>query len=197
MDLLNEDKNQIRKEEREKRRLKILSAALDIFICKGYAATTINDIAFAADMNNESVVHYFESKEKIYEELVRIGRKGFPLVLKNNEAEPIKFFETLAEDLFKYIGKYPFFAKMFVFLPQVYTNDAASDTIKKMLAEGEKDQLISEKLKQGQLNGTIKEGDEIALLTAFLGAIDGIATRITIDNSHLPDSNWVVDIIRK
>ena len=197
MDLINEDKNQTRKEEREKRRLKILSAALDIFIQKGYAVTKINDIAFAVDMNNESVMHYFESKEKIYEELIRIGKKGFPSIIKNNEAEPLQFFEALAGEMFRYIEKYPFFAKMFVFLPQVYTNNAASDTVKELLSEGEENQFIYEKLKQGQLNGKIKEGDATALLNAFFGAINGIAMYTALANSPLPDSKWVVDIIRK
>jgi len=197
--MFNEDKKQIRKEERERRRLKILSAALDIFIQKGYAAATINDIAFAVNMNNESVMHYFESKEKIYEELVKFGKKGVPSIIKNNEEEPLQFFNTVAEEMFRYIEKYPFFAKMFVFMPQVYANDTASDTVKKILSKGVENQLFSlfqEKIKHGQMNGTIKEGDANALITALFGAINGIAMQIAVANIPLPDSKWIVDIIK-
>jgi len=199
MDILNKDKEQIRKEERERRRLKILSAALDVFIQKGYAATTINDIAHAVDMNNESVMHYFESKEKIYEELVRIGKNGIPSIIKNNEEEPLQFFNTVTEEMFRYIEKYPFFAKMFVFMPQVYANDTASDTVKKILSEGVENQLFSlfqEKIKHGQSNGTIKEGDANALINALFGAINGIAMQTAVANIPLPDSKWIVDIIK-
>ena len=202
MDVLNEDKKQTRKEEVEKRRLKILSAALDIFIQKGYVATTINNIASAVNMNSESVIHYFESKEKIYEELVRIARKGLtPSIVtkaKNDEIEPLQFFKTIAEEVFKYMKKYPFFSKLFLFMLHVYSNDAASDAIKKMLhEEAEWHLVLIEKLKQGQLNGTIKEGDPIILMNTFFGAINGVCLQTAVANIPLPDSKWLVDIIKK
>lgn len=56
-------------EKREKisqeRRHAILNAALSLFDDKGYANTTISDIARQADMSNGLIYHYFSSKEAI------------------------------------------------------------------------------------------------------------------------------------
>ena len=65
-----------RKEQKEKRRQEILLAGLDLFVAKGYAATKITDIAKRANMSTGLLFHYFESKEKLYEELVTRGLRG-------------------------------------------------------------------------------------------------------------------------
>ena len=57
-----------RDEQREKRRQEILEMALDLFIRKGYAATKISDIAQNVGMSVGLLFHYFDSKEKLYEE---------------------------------------------------------------------------------------------------------------------------------
>jgi AcrR family transcriptional regulator len=62
-----------RKEQKEKRRQEILCAALELFVSRGYAATKITDIAAQANMSTGLMFHYFESKEKLYEELIRMG----------------------------------------------------------------------------------------------------------------------------
>ena len=66
----------IRQEQKEQRRQEILYAALNLFVTKGYAATTITDIAESVSMSVGLLFHYFESKEKLYEELVRMGLEG-------------------------------------------------------------------------------------------------------------------------
>jgi len=44
----------------------ILNAAERLFVEKGYADTSINDIAEAADFSRTSIYQYFSSKEQIY-----------------------------------------------------------------------------------------------------------------------------------
>ena len=61
-----------RKEKKERRRQEILYAALELFVTKGYAATKITDIAKSANMSRGLMFHYFESKEKLYEELLNV-----------------------------------------------------------------------------------------------------------------------------
>lgn len=52
--------------EREARRNLILDAAERLFVEKGYAETSISDIAARADFSRTSVYQYFASKEEIY-----------------------------------------------------------------------------------------------------------------------------------
>jgi AcrR family transcriptional regulator len=53
-------------QERQARMELILNAAEELFVEKGYADTSINDIAEAADFSRTSIYQYFSSKEEIY-----------------------------------------------------------------------------------------------------------------------------------
>lgn len=65
-----------RQEQKEERRNVILEAALELFVLKGYSGTKISDIAEKAGMSTGLMFHYFESKEQLYIELVKIGLEG-------------------------------------------------------------------------------------------------------------------------
>jgi len=201
IDEINKDIENARQAQLKKRRLTILSAGLDVFVQKGYADTKVQDIARAANMDAQAVLHHFESKEKLYEELVKIGKSLRGTTFKDMETEPLQYFRNVAAEMFRQIEKYPFFLKMVLFMPQVLSNEKNSESAGKIL-EIEIFARFKEKIEQGQLNGTIKEGDPYALLIAFMGAIHGIAMLSTLysDNHFkvpLPDGEWIVDIIKK
>jgi AcrR family transcriptional regulator len=59
-----------RKDLAEERKLQILDTALTVFAEKGFANTTIKDIARAAGMSDGLLYHYFTSKEKLLETAV-------------------------------------------------------------------------------------------------------------------------------
>ena len=61
----------IRKGERS--RMRILDAAARLLSCRGYAATTLTDIASAAEMQAGSLYYHFDSKDAIVEEVLRVG----------------------------------------------------------------------------------------------------------------------------
>jgi AcrR family transcriptional regulator len=54
-------------------RQRILDAAARTFSTKGYAATTIMDIAKSAEMQGGSIYYYFESKDQILQEVLDVG----------------------------------------------------------------------------------------------------------------------------
>ena len=187
-----------RKEQKEKRRKEILMTGLDLFVRKGYAATKITDISEAAGMSEGLLFHYFPSKEKLYEELISIGISGPKAVLSGIEGEPLGFFESAAKQIFYYIKTEPFVAKMFVLMAQATINDSAPAAVKKMLAGVDHITPSVKKIRQGQKNGTIREGNPAALAAAFWGAVQGIAEFATISpNMPIPESEWIVDIIRR
>jgi AcrR family transcriptional regulator len=57
-------------QERVARMALILDSAEKLFVEKGYTATSINDIAEAADFSRTSIYQYFRSKEEIYLEIL-------------------------------------------------------------------------------------------------------------------------------
>jgi AcrR family transcriptional regulator len=195
---MNGDLMMTRKEQKEKRYQEILSVALDIFIRKGYNAAKIQDIAGAAGMSIGLLFHYFESKEKLYEELIKIGRTHPRTILDGIEGEPLDFFRTVVRDIVQYVNKKPFTAKMFVLMAQAKCNEAAPESVKKILARNDSLDLSVEKIKKGQQNGTIKKGNPVALALTFWGALQGIAEQMAVNPDFpVPDNEWIVDIIRK
>lgn len=56
--------------EKEKRRDDILAAAKKVFSKKGFASTTIADVAKAAHLSYGSIYWYFESKDALFHELM-------------------------------------------------------------------------------------------------------------------------------
>lgn len=187
-----------RAEQKEKRRAEILSAALDLFIRKGYAATKIQDIAGKAGMSTGLLFHYFGSKEKLYEELVRNGLSGPQSVLTKIRGEPLYFFRTAAREIIRCLKADPYVAKMFVLMSQASMNDSAPGPVKTLLAGFDSITPSARKIRKGQKNDVFRDGDPAALAVAFWGAIQGVAELAALKPGiPLPDSEWIVDMIRK
>lgn len=60
----------------EAMRSRVLYAATKLFLEKGYSATSLREIAAAADMNTGSLMHLFSSKEKLLSDLVLYVLEG-------------------------------------------------------------------------------------------------------------------------
>src|SRR5271156_2885735 len=63
-------KRRTKVEQREASLEKLLSAARHLFVSKGYASTTLEEIATAVEMTKGSVYFYFGSKEAVLLELL-------------------------------------------------------------------------------------------------------------------------------
>lgn len=187
-----------RAEQKEKRRQKILEAGLDLFIRKGYAATKITDIANQVGMSTGLLFHYFESKEKLYEALIRFGVSGPQAFMPDSAAEPIAFFEKAAEQILYFIKSEPFVAKMFVLMGQAACNEAISPAVRELLTQADIMTPSIPLIEAGQKNKTIREGDPHALSIAYWSAIQGIAETVALrPGSPCPEPDWIIDILRR
>ncbi|WP_091547289.1 TetR/AcrR family transcriptional regulator [Alkaliphilus peptidifermentans] len=187
-----------RAEQKEKRRLEILKVSLDLFIRKGYAATKITDIAQEANMSVGLLFHYFPSKDKLYEELIRIGMSGPKMVMAEDQSDPLTFFESTAKNILHYAVSDPFVAKMFVLIRQAEYNDAIPENIKELLQLDDTYTQSALLMEKGQQNKTIRQGNTTALTIAFWAAIQGVCEALALDpTTPCPESDWIVDIIRR
>lgn len=55
----------LRARKRQQTRERITRAAMELFLARGFEATTLDDIAAAADISRRSFFHYFASKEDV------------------------------------------------------------------------------------------------------------------------------------
>jgi len=187
-----------RKEQGEKRREEILAAALDLFIRKGYAATRTLDISRAVGVSEGLLFHHFETKEKLYEELIRRGIQAPQSIMSVPAADPIAFFANAAAGILTAIKTQPVTSQMFVLMNQAFYNEAAPGAVKELLKQMDIFTRSIPLIKAGQKNKTIRKGDPYALSIAFWSAINGIASNIALTpNAPCPEPEWVVDILRR
>ncbi|NLK95857.1 MAG: TetR/AcrR family transcriptional regulator [Clostridiales bacterium] len=187
-----------RKEQKERRRQEIIYAALELFVSKGYAATKVTDIAKYVNMSTGLLFHYFESKEKLYEELVRMGleRTAYPAEQVCDHA--IDFFVEFTTQLFFHISQQPAMAKMFVLMAEAQRNEATPTHIREIAMQVNTIEHFVPIIEWGQQEGTIRVGDPSVISNAFWCSIQGIAERYaTNQDIDLPEPDWVVDIVRK
>jgi len=186
-----------REEQKTERKQAILEAGLDLFVRRGYNATKISDIAAEVNMSVGLLFHYFESKEKLYEELVRIGLGGTQSIMELDIKNPIEFFEQAASQVLGYM-KEPYVTKMFVLMGQATMNDAAPQAVKELVSQVNSIESSVPLIEAGQKMGVIRDGNPLALATAFWCCIQGIAEGLAFNSeTPYPEADWIVDIIRK
>lgn len=187
-----------RKEQKEHRRQEIIYAALELFVSRGYAATKITDIAKRANMSTGLMFHYFESKEKLYEELIRMGLEGTAYPGEQKCEHAINFFVNFTEELFTYMKEQPVVSKFFVLMAEAQRSEATPEHIREIAREVNVIEQFVPIIEWGQKEGTIKEGDPLIISNAFWCSIQGIAERFaTNQDIGLPEAEWIVDIVRR
>ncbi len=188
----------VRKEQKEQRRQEILYAALDLFVTRGYAATKISDIAQRVSMSVGLMFHYFESKEKLYEELVTMGLAGTTYPASQTCERAIDFFEQFTEALFSVMKDQPYIAKMFVLMANAQRSEGTPEYIREIALKVNTIEQFVPIIEMGQKEGSIREGNPMALSNAFWCSIQGIAEQYAAHpETELPESAWIVDIVRR
>lgn len=187
-----------REEQKEKRRQEILFHSLTLFVEKGYEGTKISDITAAVEMSSGLFFHYFSSKEEVFLELVKAGLQGTQMAMQHTFENAIDFFEATAKFIFAMLKENPFTAKIFVLMADVLRNPSVPQEAKELANQVNNIDASVGLIQQGQADGTIKEGDPLALSVAFWSAVQGISEEIALNPQYpCPDSQWVVDIVRK
>ncbi|MCM0625461.1 TetR/AcrR family transcriptional regulator [Lysinibacillus sp. OL1_EC] len=141
--------------------------------------------------------HYFDSKEKLYEELIRIGCERLKMDFHFTDESPLDTFKVVVEELFNMICTNPSAAKMFVLMENAQHLEHLSEDLKEMLAEADK--LIKRSIpliEKGQLLGEIRQGNPEALAVSFWCSIQGIAQYIALHpETPCPNIMWILSIL--
>lgn len=193
----------IRDEQKEQRRQLIIDKAIELFAKKGYANTKIGDIAQAADMSVGLMFHYFESKEELFEELVRYGAQGANNTPRELDFEnPLDYFEGFLKMLFKYAKEYPNVMYLFVIMGQIQRDNGIPPHIKELANSVDQIQQSAEIIAAGQEYGYFREGDPYLLSFTFWSSVQGVMELLTaspelVNNGKIPEAEWLLDIIRE
>ncbi|MDD6037430.1 MAG: TetR/AcrR family transcriptional regulator [bacterium] len=186
-----------RKEQKEAKRKMILFSALELFVKRGYYDTKITDIAEAVSMSTGLLFHYFESKEALLVELVKMGAEGTRVTGKYDANEPEQFFEKFLEDLFVYARKEPWIFNMFVLMGQVRRAGMPREAREIALSLNQIE-TSAKLIELGQKKGVFREGDARLLSRCFWTTVQGIMEEMAFDETmQAPDPKWITAILRQ
>ena len=163
---------------------------------KGYRETKVSDIAKAANMSTGLMFHYFESKEQLYEELVRIGVAATKTPEKIEISSPVDYFSGFLNGLFPYASEQPWVFWMFVLMFQARRGDGVPEHIKELAMQVNQVEQSAKLIEMGQKQGCFREGDPLALAYAFWSSVQGIMEQMAVTpEMPAPQTEWLIDIL--
>lgn len=172
----------VRDEQKEQRRQLIFDKAAELFAKNGYANTKIGDIAAAADMSVGLMFHYFESKKKLFEELVRYGSNAANATPRElNFENPLDYFEGFLRLLLQYAKEQPRVIYLFVIMGRLHRGEGIPEHIKEIANGVNQIEQSAEVIAAGQKYGYFREGDPYLLSFTFWSSVQGIMEQLAAE----------------
>lgn len=177
--------------------MQIIQTALHLFVHQGYHGTKTSQISREAGISEGLLFHYFPTKENLLEEIVKLGVNGMAYPLHMSAEDPLEFFSTFTAALFHELKEKPFYAEIFVFMAQVFQTEGIPQKIKALAGSVDTISATVPIIKAGQMNGSIRQGDPLALSNLYWCSIQGIAEQYACHPEiPLPQPEWIVDMLR-
>lgn len=192
----------IRDEQREQRRQLIIDKAIELFAKNGYADTKIGDIAKAADMSVGLMFHYFESKEKLFEEIVRFGTGATNIPREMNFENPLDYFEGFLKIMFQYAKEQPRVMYLFVIMGQIRRGNGIPPHIREIAMSVNQIEQSAEIIEAGQQYGYFRDGDSYMLSFTFWSSVQGVMEQLAVhpemlESGTMPETDWLIGILSK
>lgn len=169
-----------KKEPRSVHRENIASAASALFMERGIAATSMDDIAKAAGYSKATLYVYFENKEEIVGILTLNSMKklyGYIVSALEQEESTKARYDLICKGLVRYQEEFPFYFKMV--LDKINVDFESCDFLPEEKETYQVGEEINEKIKDFLLSG-IEKGDlrsDLEMMPAifnFWGMLSGI-----------------------
>ncbi|TAK22447.1 MAG: TetR/AcrR family transcriptional regulator [Chloroflexota bacterium] len=178
-----ESRAQVRTRERHER---ILDAALDVIVSRGYQATAVSDIATAADTSKGGVYFHFPGKDAIFLALIdRSARLLRERVIARigAETDPTRRLDAALGALVDVFGTHRRLTRLFL----VETPGAGPRFYTKTLElHGDFIEIIAAELDAAVAAGTIAPHDTRLIAQAWFGAINEVVSQWAVDTSPHP-----------
>ena len=156
------------------KQLEIISVAEKLFSVKGFAGTSVREIAESAGVNVAMISYYFNSKEKLMEAIftMRTARSTEKLekLIQDHTLLPFEKLELLVDDYIQKLFDQHIFYKLMYFEQMLDQNQ----TINKLLLQLKRNngELITKLINDGQQKGVFKENIDVPfLIQTILGTI--------------------------
>ena len=155
--------------EYNEKQIQIMEAAERLFADKGFAGSSVRDIAEAAGVNLAMISYYFGSKEKLMEAMFQHRGQYFKIQLESilhSDMKPMQKVEKLIDDYIDRIFKKQCFHKVMMREQMVNSIGPISEQIAQLKQTNQN--LFRQLIQEGQKKGDFKKGIDIPFLMMTL-----------------------------
>ena len=165
-----------------------MEAAEQLFADRGFAGTSVRDIAEAAGVNLAMISYYFGSKEKLMEAMFQ--HRGQHLktqlqnILLNSNMTSFQKVEKLIEEYIDRLFQKQFFHKVMIREQMANTAGPIAEQIAQLKLTNQN--LFKQIIQEGQKKGEFRKGIDISFLMMTLV---GTATQLIITQHYYREAN--------
>jgi len=183
--------------DRENRKNQILNAAFEVFVKKGYAKTTMDDIVVSSNLSKGALYHYYKSKKELFLSLIDhweiyTFKDFYDKKSQNKKASDIlRFFgenviNTLNEKKHAYIAEIEF---------RAMSNQDAEIKKRSNVLYGKLLELFEKVVKKGIKENEFKDLDVRKTSMAFLAIFQSITWFVIADETAVSADEYIRDSI--
>jgi AcrR family transcriptional regulator len=191
-------KTSARARARDKTRHRLQEISLRLFVRRGYAGTTVRDIADAAGLSVGLMFHYFPSKQALLEEHARNIDAGTASLARQlaSATRPLETFSAVAATVLESMTDART-RDLFLLASQILSLDSIPRPVKRLVSATRSIDASVPLIARGQRLREIRAGDPKALAIAFWGALQGIAeVLVWYRHARVPGSEEVLGLLR-
>ncbi|MDV4151332.1 TetR/AcrR family transcriptional regulator [Clostridium sp. AL.422] len=183
-------------EMRKVTRDKIQSAAMQIFVQKGFGSTNVQDIADLAGISIGLLYRHYKTKEELFNELVEYSLMGIKGIIElfRQDHSPKKLIQEFVDEVYKDMKNDEQLANLLILMTQSFFSGVSSSKQKEIIELDTKMLNVTANLiERGQKLGEFQQGSPYELAEVFYSVIQGLAMmKISLKDSFIMPAPSVI-----
>lgn len=175
---------------------KIHSAAIKLFAKKGFAATSVKDIAEGAGISIGLMYRHYKKKEDLFNELVTYAAEGLDRVAKKFKSDdsPVEIIQQFTLEILSDLNKDDEYSHFHMLMNQSSTIEDPSPQIKYLNKQSEAMlHQTAQLIEKGQKLGQFKQGNAMEMAFFYFASIQGLTMmKITLKDGFITPSLEIV-----
>ncbi|MBT2668361.1 TetR/AcrR family transcriptional regulator [Bacillus sp. ISL-4] len=177
-------------------RNKIHSAAIKLFAKKGFAATSVQDIAEGAGISIGLMYRHYKTKEDLFNELVSYAATGLAKIVEKFQSDesPIELIRQFTLEILNGLEKDDAFAELLMLMNQSSTMEDPSLQIQYLNEQSEAMlNQTTQLIEKGQNLGQFKQGNASEMAFYYFASLQGLAMiKLTMRKRYITPSLKIV-----
>ncbi|MCU6709946.1 TetR/AcrR family transcriptional regulator [Paenibacillus sp. J5C_2022] len=182
---------------RNETREKIQTAAMELFVQRGFGTTNVQEIADKAGISIGLLYRHYKTKDELFHELVKFARTGLVRIIELFESDesPAKLMNQFVHEVYQDMVSGEQLANLMILMSQSFSSRAGADDNQNEAAIINQKLLTatSELIKRGQKCEEFVSGNSYEMAMYFFASIQGLAEmKVRLNNNFVMPSTSIL-----